>query len=162
MRWKILRTESSVARVLQRLSTENEKRSFLANQLHFRRDVLQQNTFDRKLMTLVENRERKELSSLAANLCTLIQESNREDENSKKRKIHLGEQAVLPHQLVQRYIRHKFQDKRGSEEEWFDGNITGRIKGFSEFCEITRVGDDKAAWVFDLLDDLRENCLKLI
>lgn len=65
-------------------------------------------------------------------------------------------------QLVNKKIRNLFQDDSNQVKQWYGGKICSRVKGFLENSEVKDDSDRQQQCVSKLLDDVKENTLKLV
>lgn len=93
------------------MQTESEKRAFLDNQLHCRREVRNRTASAARLMALVENRQRKSFASLATNLKNPIAKSLAVDKTAKKLMIRIGDTIFKPAQLLNKRVKYLFTTK---------------------------------------------------
>ena len=146
-------TVSEVERGLYSLDSKKKKQEALKVQISFRRKVLGQNHEDKSVS---HNRKPLSETDLKFNWLKLLPQSSS-----------LEQQLVVPSEteiandsdlLLYRRIKHRFECD--GSPQWFDGTVLSYSKDTGEYR--VQYDNEDEIYTFPLLDDLKENDLKVL
>ena len=149
-------TVAEVERGLHSLDSKKKKQEALKVQISFRRKVLGQNHEDKNVFYFSHNRKPLTETDLKLNLLKLLpQNSSAQQQLAVPSETEI---ATDPDLLLYRRIKHRFECD--GSLQWFDGTILSYNKDTGEYR--VQYDNEDEIYSFPLLDDLKENDLKVL
>lgn len=143
---------------LRRLPTESEKVEALRAQISFRKEVLRQSApaGDRRVFIFSEKGKKFASEALIKNLTSLIEEPFRQ--GAVLTDPALSDDTIPA--LVGKRVEHTFIED--GEEVCYKGRVINVVPGFPTWYNIVYEGSHVHIYSYELLDDWRDGCLRIL